>query len=174
MQINTHALTSGLPQHTSSPPPPSPPPVAHTDSMPAHNDLQGIDLGMSELDLLDFLTSPDFPPAKHGLKRRDADLDPLMLAAVYSSGPQVTRNHYAHDFFPAVGDPRAEGAYDWTKWQAETSKSLGQRRPRLKYVSRQEPRSQRLKKQGVKAEKPVSEAVSELKATHRTGSLTLL
>ena len=117
-----------------------------------HNDLQGIDLGMSDLALLDFLTSPDLPVAKHGLKRRDADLDPLMLAAVYSSGPQVTRNHYAHDFFPAVGDPRAEGAYDWTKWQAETPKSLGQRRPRLKYVSRQEPRSQRLRREGVAVE----------------------
>ncbi|GJE84356.1 GTP cyclohydrolase II [Phanerochaete sordida] len=119
--------------------------------MPFHTELNGIDLGMSELDLLDFLTSPDLPVAKHGLKRRDADLDPLMLAAVYSSGPQVTRNHYAHDFFPAVGDPRAEGAYDWTKWQPETTSTVGQkqqRRPRLKYVSRQEPRSQRIKREG--------------------------
>ncbi|EKM59309.1 uncharacterized protein PHACADRAFT_249716 [Phanerochaete carnosa HHB-10118-sp] len=117
--------------------------------MPFHNELNGIDLGMSDLALLDFLTSPDLPVAKHGFKRRDADLDPLMLAAVYSSGPQVTRNHYAHDFFPAVGDPRAEGAYDWTKWQPETANTVGQRRPRLKYVSRQEPRSQRLKREGV-------------------------
>ena len=117
--------------------------------MPLHNDdIHAIDFGMSDLALLDFLTSPDLPVAKHGLKRRDADLDPLMLAAVYSSGPQVTRNHYAHDFFPAVGDPRAEGAYDWTKWQAEPSKAAGQPRPRLKYVSRQEPRSQRMRRQG--------------------------
>ncbi|KIP12752.1 hypothetical protein PHLGIDRAFT_61458 [Phlebiopsis gigantea 11061_1 CR5-6] len=108
---------------------------------------------MSDLALLDFLTSPDLPVAKHGLKRRDADLDPLMLAAVYSSGPQVTRNHYAHDFFPAVGDPRAEGAYDWTKWQAEPAKPAGQRRPRLKYVSRQEPRSQRLRRQDTETPK---------------------
>lgn len=118
--------------------------------MPIHHEMDGLSAGMDDLALLDFLTSPDFPTTKHGLKRRDADLDPLMLAAVYSSGPQVTRNHYAHDFFPAVGDPRAEGAYDWTKWQAESSKTIGtQRRTRLKYVSRQEPRSQRLKKQGV-------------------------
>lgn len=122
--------------------------------MPFHNEHDGIDLGMSDLALLDFLTSPDLPVSKHGLKRRDADLDPLMLAAVFSSGPQVTRNHYAHDFFPAVGDPRAQGAYDWTKWQAETSSTVGQRRQRLKYVSRQEPRSERLKKEGIALGEP--------------------
>lgn len=121
--------------------------------MPFYHELDALSAGMSDLALLDFLTSPDLPVAKHGLKRRDADLDPLMLAAVYSSGPQVTRNHYAHDFFPAVGDPRSEGAYDWTKWQAEDPKTVEQhRRPRLKYVSRQEPRSQRLKREGVQAE----------------------
>ncbi|KAI0092202.1 GTP cyclohydrolase II-domain-containing protein [Irpex rosettiformis] len=118
--------------------------------MPFHHDVDSLSAGMSDLALLDFLTSPDLPVAKHGIKRRDAELDPLMLAAVYSSGPQVTRNHYAHDFFPAVGDPQAEGAYDWTKWQPENSKTVdSQRRPRLKYVSRQEPRSQRLRKQGL-------------------------
>ncbi len=120
--------------------------------MSFHHNLDDINGGLSDLALLDFLTSPDLPVAKHGFKRRDADLDPLMLAAVYSSGPQVTRNHYTHDFFPAVGDPRAEGAYDWTKWQAEDPKNVQQRRPRLKYVSRQEPRSQRLKKHNVSLE----------------------
>lgn len=121
--------------------------------MPFCHELDSLSAGMSDLALLDFLTSPDLPVAKHGIKRRDADLDPLMLAAVYSSGPQVTRNHYAHDFFPAVGDPRAEGAYDWTKWQAEDPKTVAQHsRPRLKYVSRQEPRMQRLKRQGVEVD----------------------
>lgn len=146
--------------------------------MPSHNDLGGIDLGMSDLALLDFLTSPDLPVAKHGLKRRDADLDPLMLAAVYSSGPQVTRNHYAHDFFPAVGDPRAEGAYDWTKWQPETASTVGQRRPRLKYVSRQEPRSQRLKREGLAVdEQPSTEkhapAVTEAPANPASATAAL-
>lgn len=121
-------------------------PLASHVAMPSHHDMNGID---ADLALLDLLTAPDFPAPQKGFKRRDADLDPLMLAAVFSSGPQVTRNHYAHDFFPAVGDPRAEGAYDWTKWKAEDPKSAGQRRPRLKYVSRQEPRSQRLKREGV-------------------------
>ncbi|TFY63222.1 hypothetical protein EVJ58_g3371 [Rhodofomes roseus] len=108
--------------------------------------LDGITKGVSDLDLLDMLTAPDLRPAKHGIRRRDSDLDPLLLAAAAAYGPHVTRNHYAHDFFPAVGDPRAEGAYDWTKFQGETTQA---RRPRLKYVSRQAPRSQRLKDQGI-------------------------
>ncbi|KAF7792888.1 hypothetical protein EIP86_003989 [Pleurotus ostreatoroseus] len=125
--------------------------------MPFHHDLDGIDAGLSDLALLDFLTSDDLPVGKNGFKRRDADLDPLMLAAVFSSGPQVTRNHYAHDFFPAVGDPRAEGAYDWTKWKPEDSKTTGGRRQRLKYVSRQEPRSQRLQREGLLKEQEEKE-----------------
>lgn len=129
--------------------------------MSHHHPVGGLEASMSNLALLDFLTSPELPLPKHGFKRRDADLDPLMLAAVYSSGPQVTRNHYAHDFFPAVGDPRAEGAYDWTKWQPETAKSLPQqRRPRYKYVSRQEPRSQRLRKAGIKVDEKETSSVS--------------
>ncbi|CCM00669.1 uncharacterized protein FIBRA_02708 [Fibroporia radiculosa] len=104
--------------------------------------------GVSDLALLDMLTAPDLPlPAtKHGIRRRDSDLDPLLLATAAAYGPHVTRNHYAHDFFPAVGDPRAEGAYDWTQWRGETKQD---RKPRLKYVSRQAPRSQRLKDQGL-------------------------
>ncbi|KAH8094834.1 GTP cyclohydrolase II-domain-containing protein [Cristinia sonorae] len=97
-----------------------------------------------DLALLDMLTAPSPPVFTGRYKRRDSELDPLMIAAAAASGPHVTRNHYAHDFYPAVGDPLAEGAYDWTKWQAQTSKDREQRRPRLKYVSRQAPRSQRL------------------------------
>lgn len=137
--------------------------------MPLPHDADILSAGMSDLALLDFLTSPELPVAKHGIKRRDAELDPLMLAAVYSAGPQVTRNHYAHDFFPAVGDPQAEGAYDWTKWQPENSKTVDpQRRPRLKYVSRQEPRSQRLRKQGIqvaheKVREPLPQCIPEVR-----------
>ncbi|KZT71466.1 hypothetical protein DAEQUDRAFT_723975 [Daedalea quercina L-15889] len=108
--------------------------------------LEGITKGVSDLELLDMLTAPDPRPAKHGIRRRDSDLDPLLLAAAAAYGPHVTRNHYAHDFFPAVGDPRSEGAYDWTRFQGETTQA---RKPRLKYVSRQAPRSQRLKEQGI-------------------------
>ncbi|KAI0722742.1 GTP cyclohydrolase II-domain-containing protein [Earliella scabrosa] len=111
---------------------------------------------LADLELLDLLTAPDLPSAgdlkkKHSYKRRDADLDPLLLAAAASYG-HVTRNHYAHDFFPAVGDPRAEGAYDWTKWQPAVPSAKQERRPRLKYESRQAPRSQRLKQAGLKGE----------------------
>lgn len=111
--------------------------------------LEGVTKGISDLELLDLLTAPDLRPAKHGIRRRDSDLDPLLLAAVAAYGPHVTRNHYAHDFFPAVGDPRSQGAYDWTRFQGETVRA---RKPRLKYVSRQAPRSQR-SQEGVVDEK---------------------
>ncbi|KZT05655.1 uncharacterized protein LAESUDRAFT_726942 [Laetiporus sulphureus 93-53] len=126
---------------------------------------KGIEGGISDLALLDMLTAPDLPTPKHRLKRRDSDLDPLLLAAAAAYGPHVTRNHYAHDFFPAVGDPRAEGAYDWTQWHGETTQ---QRKPRYRYVSRQAPRSQRLKEQGIAPEKenePVKEAATPLRRT---------
>ncbi|EMD40945.1 hypothetical protein CERSUDRAFT_111520 [Gelatoporia subvermispora B] len=120
--------------------------------MPAHHPYMDSEEGLSaDLALLDMLTAPTFTPAKPAFKRRDADLDPLLLAAAAAYGPHVTRNHYAHDFFPAVSDPRAEGAYDWTQWQPGVSPPQ-QRRPRLKYVSRQAPRSQRLKEHGKPAD----------------------
>ncbi|TBU39705.1 GTP cyclohydrolase II-domain-containing protein [Dichomitus squalens] len=117
--------------------------MAHRD------DHRGIEDSLADLELLDMLTAPAFPNAhelKGAYKRRDADLDPLLLAAA-ASYAHVTRNHYAHDFFPAIGDPRAEGAYDWTKWQPGAARQ--ERKPRLKYESRQAPRSQRLKQLGL-------------------------
>jgi len=48
--------------------------------------------------LLEALTSPTLPIKKHSFRRRDAELDPLLLAAAMASGPGVTRNHYTHDF----------------------------------------------------------------------------
>ncbi|KAI0650546.1 GTP cyclohydrolase II-domain-containing protein [Trametes meyenii] len=120
----------------------------------SHHDHSRIEDSLADLALLDMLTAPAPPSAadlagnagkkKHAYKRRDADLDPLLLAAAASYG-HVTRNHYAHDFYPAVGDPRAEGAYDWTKWQPEDPAARQERKPRLKYVSRQAPRSQKAK-----------------------------
>ncbi|TFK71749.1 cyclohydrolase [Pluteus cervinus] len=90
--------------------------------------------------LLDLLTGPAKPSAK-AFARRDAALDPLLLAAAAASGPQVTRNHYHHDFFPGVMLPQAEGAWDWTKWTGENN---GSSPSRLTYVSKQGPRRQRL------------------------------
>ncbi|KAI0638373.1 GTP cyclohydrolase II-domain-containing protein [Trametes polyzona] len=132
-----------------------------------HDDHACIEDSLADLALLDALTAPALPSAadlglslnlsagqgasqkpkkQQAYKRRDADLDPLLLAAAASYG-HVTRNHYAHDFFPAVGDPRSEGAYDWTKWQPEDPAARQERRPRLKYVSRQGPRSQKVKQE---------------------------
>lgn len=112
---------------------------------------------LADLEILDLLTAPVLPSANdlkkpHAYKRRDADLDPLLLAAAASYG-HVTRNHYTHDFFPAVGDPRAQGAYDWTKWQPGAQSPRQDRKTRLKYESRQAPRSQRLKQACVQQEK---------------------
>ena len=96
----------------------------------------------SDLALLEALTSPSLPLKKDSFRRRDAELDPLLLAAAAASGPNVTRNHYAHDFFPGVGLPKAEGAWDWSKWDGERAGTTNQAK-RLVYMSRQGPRSSR-------------------------------
>jgi GTP cyclohydrolase II len=97
----------------------------------------------SDAALLDMLTGPSPPiPLKTGFARRDAALDPLLFAAAAASGPNVTRNHYTHDFFPGVMLPQAEGAWDWTKWKGEDAGAKANKR--LTYVSRQAPRSKKL------------------------------
>ncbi len=125
--------------------------------MSCHDHHRGIEDSFADLELLDMLTAPVVPDPheltkKGTYRRRDSDLDPLLLAAAASYG-HVTRNHYAHDFFPAVGDPRAEGAYDWTKWQPGSLSARPERKVRLKYESRQTPRSLRLKQLGLGEEK---------------------
>ncbi|CAL1701330.1 unnamed protein product [Somion occarium] len=119
--------------------------------MPFHHELGGVEDTLSDLALLDLLTGPMPPPVKGRYRRRDEDLDPLMLAAAAAS-PHITRNHYAHDFFPGVEDPRKESSYDWTNWKPEDPTERQERRPRLKYESRQAPRSQRLKKLGLEGQ----------------------
>ncbi|KAJ7639112.1 GTP cyclohydrolase II-domain-containing protein [Roridomyces roridus] len=91
--------------------------------------------------LLDLLTAPVPPTSNPKFSRRDAALDPLLIAAAAASGPHITRNHYHHDFFPGVMLPQHEGSWDWTKWSPADSK---QQRRHLTYVSRQAPRRQRL------------------------------
>jgi len=93
--------------------------------------------------LLQVLTGPNPQAAKSAFARRDAALDPLLIAAAAASGPHVTRNHYHHDFFPGVMLPHAEGAIDWTKFTGEDAGTKASRK-RLAYVSRQAPRRQRL------------------------------
>ncbi|THV08295.1 cyclohydrolase [Dendrothele bispora CBS 962.96] len=93
--------------------------------------------------LLDLLTGPTPPTCKTFLPRRDAALDPLLIAAAAASGPHVTRNHYTHDFFPGVMLPQAEGSWDWTKFSGQDA-STNSKPKRMAYVSRQAPRSKRL------------------------------
>ncbi|KAJ6538525.1 GTP cyclohydrolase II-domain-containing protein [Mycena vulgaris] len=92
--------------------------------------------------LLEMLSAPVPPSPKAKFSRRDAALDPLMIAAAAASGPHITRNHYHHDFFPGVMLPQHEGSWDWTKWSPDDSKQ--QQRRHLAYVSRQAPRRQRI------------------------------
>ena len=88
----------------------------------------------SDSDLLDILTGPD---PKATFIRRDAALDPLLIAAAAASGPHVTRNHYHHDFLPGVRLPQG----DLPKYTTEDARNTFKR---LAYVSRQAPRRQRL------------------------------
>jgi GTP cyclohydrolase II len=83
------------------------------------------------------------------IKRRDTELDPLILAAAFASGPHVTRHHHSHDLFPAVVDPLSEGAWDWTKWTGQDAPAVKQDPKRRSYHSQQAPRRQRLKDLGL-------------------------
>jgi len=114
--------------------------------------MPGLDIE-AELGVLTLLTqdalAPKEPQQPKKVKRRDSELDPLILAAAFASGPHVTRHHYSHDFFPAVGDPRAEGAWDWTKWTGEDASSVKHDPKRRSYNSKQAPHRQRLKALGL-------------------------
>ncbi|KAF7301936.1 Cyclohydrolase [Mycena indigotica] len=91
-------------------------------------------LGPADAALLEMLTAPA-PGTKTNanlngktkakLPRRDAALDPLMIAAALASGPHITRNHAVHDFNP--GEPLPTNV-----------------KSPMAYVSRQAPRRQRL------------------------------
>ncbi|KAI0005154.1 GTP cyclohydrolase II-domain-containing protein [Russula compacta] len=92
--------------------------------------------------ILEALTSPSLPIKNDNFRRRDAELDPLLLAVAAASGPNVTRNHYAHDFFPGLALPRAEGSWDWSKWDGERVGAVNQAK-KVVYTSKQGPRSLR-------------------------------
>ncbi|KAH7916286.1 GTP cyclohydrolase II-domain-containing protein [Hygrophoropsis aurantiaca] len=92
--------------------------------------------------LLDLLTGPRVHADKRaGLARRDAALDPLLLAAIAASASHTTRNHYQHDLFPGAR-PLNEGL---KRIGEDTNEH--QDRKRLTYVSRQAPRRARLQNQ---------------------------
>ena len=122
-------------------------------------------LSHSDAALLDILTGPSIPNPK-SFARRDAALDPLLIAAAAASGPNVTRNHYHHDFFPGVMLPQHEGSWDWTKWTGDDSSTKPERR-RFAYVSRQAPRRQHLQSsEGGKENDPIIHHETEpLKST---------
>ncbi|KAK0242838.1 GTP cyclohydrolase II-domain-containing protein [Armillaria nabsnona] len=101
--------------------------------------------------LLDMLTGPSAPTATT-FARRDAALDPLIMAAAFASGPHVTRNHYHHDFFPGVMLPKAEGSWDWTKFTGQDASAP--ERKKFAYVSMQAPRRQRLALEGKENDYP--------------------
>jgi GTP cyclohydrolase II len=101
----------------------------------------------SDTALLEVLTG-DEPPSDRlaRIRRRDADLDPLLLGAV-ASYQNITRNHYSHDFFPG---PQAR----LEQWATEQKSAPDGIRPRLTYVSRQAPRRQRLGSPPAVADEP--------------------
>lgn len=127
-----------------------------------------IEAQVSVLTLIQGSPIPRGQPQSKKTKRRDTELDPLILAAAFASGPHVTRNHHSHDFFPAVGDPRAEGAWDWTKWTGQDASSAKSDPKQMSYHSQQAPRRQRLKALGLPVDpEPQVEIVTpptELKA----------
>lgn len=101
--------------------------------------------GPDDLAVLDMLTGPDLPSTlqsnlfvkqkqvRH--KRRDAPLDPLLLAATAASGPHVTRHHYHHGF-----QPKTDGSWAWIEGDIPEDKE--NRKP--VYISQQAPRRERL------------------------------
>lgn len=113
--------------------------------------MPGLDIE-AEVSVLSLIQDSPIPKEQAKLKkikRRDIELDPLILAAVVASGPHVTRHHHSHDFFPAVADPQAEGAWDWTKWTGQDAPSVKQDSKRRSYHSQQAPRRQRLRALGL-------------------------
>jgi GTP cyclohydrolase II len=96
----------------------------------------------TQLGVLPLIRDPPSPkqnPQSKKIKRRDTELDPLILAVAFASGPHVTRNHHSHNFLPTAGDPRAEGVWDWAKQDPK----------RRSYQSQQAPRKQRLRVLGL-------------------------
>lgn len=138
---------------------------------PPANPESDLALIQNDLSLLSFTNNS--PTQAHGLSRRhiprDEHLDPLLVFAAFSSGPHVTRHHYHHHFFP---DPDDAGQPLWdSKGQ---DKKLGDP---LRYVSRQAPRSERLKSVKVEVEsdsnsEESSDSMDELSATSRASSIT--
>jgi GTP cyclohydrolase II len=89
-------------------------------------------------------------------KRREAPLDPLIIAAAAASGPHVTRHHYHHDFFPV----REEEGYGKIGDYASCDLDGDESHSRPQFVSHQKPRTQRLKELGL-LDRPSDEPASK-------------
>lgn len=90
---------------------------------------------LPDFDLFTILTTVAAPTMKSSstrYSRREAPMDPLLLAAAISSGPHVTRHHYHHHHEQPL--PSEE----------EPSQSVALSEQKVKYTSKQAPRSQRL------------------------------
>ena len=100
----------------------------------------------ADLQLLAVLTAPR-PPARD-FKRRDAPLDPLLLAAAAVSGPQVTRHHYHHGFTAADAELLQQQAQSQAAPVVSPGSSPTETRTR--YTSKQAPRKERLATLGLR------------------------
>lgn len=99
-------------------------------SRPPHRD--------PDFDLLSLLTTPAPQAGPH--RRREAPLDPLLLAAAMEVGPHITRHHYHHDVGGGVNQPM-----DGVETPNSPVDPVSPTNAKPKFVSRQAPRSQRLK-----------------------------
>jgi GTP cyclohydrolase II len=108
-------------------------------------------VGTDDLAVLDMLTGPTLPAStslqsklspnqnqvRH--KRREAPLDPLLLAATAASGPHVTRHHYHHGF-----RPESDGSWAWMGGEIIDEDEGGKENKKPLYISKQAPRRERL------------------------------
>ena len=99
-------------------------------SRPPHRD--------PDFDLLNLLTTPAPQAGPH--RRREAPLDSLLLAAAMEVGPHITRHHYHHDISGGVDQP-----VDGVEAPSSPVEPVSPTSAKPKYLSRQAPRSQRLK-----------------------------
>ncbi|KAG9054405.1 GTP cyclohydrolase II [Serendipita sp. 407] len=119
----------------------------------------------TDMDVLAMLTSPSSSISPPGVKsvmrngrynRREAPLDPLLLAAAISSGPHITRHHHHHvHAVPAMEDLFSDKAPEASN--VPTSSARGGvadvESSRARYNSQQAPRSQRIKQSSPDSDK---------------------
>ena len=91
-----------------------------------------------DFDLLNLLTTPAPQSGPH--RRREAPLDSLLLAAAMDVGPHITRHHYHHNVGGVVDQPTGAAEAPSSPVDPVSPTSA-----KPKHVSRQAPRSQRLK-----------------------------